>query len=260
MTRRMPTTRHEAIETLRRQLQRDGWPRLQMLLLVPITGGAGVVASWALLQGGYHDMWLRYPLALGAAYLVFLLLLWLWLRTRPGDWIDAWDGTVPDFSPSGGNASGWSGHGGGSGGGGASASFESSASIDADGSAIDAITGPIGDAVGSAAEADELAIPLAAVILAIGVVTVVALSSLFVVWSAPVLFAELLVDGVLAAGLYRRLRRIETRHWLETAVRRTWLPFLLTALLAAAAGWGMAKYVPGADSIGDVVGRGNLQD
>ncbi len=170
MTRSLPTSRHQAIETLRRQLQREGWPRLQMLLLVMVTGGAGFVASWGLLQGGYHAMWLRYPLALGTAYLVFLFLLWLWMRTHPRDWTDAWDGTVPDFPPSGGHASGWSGHGGGSGGGGASASFESSASrcasTDADGSAIDAIARPIGEAVGSAAEAEELAIPLMAAILA----------------------------------------------------------------------------------------------
>ena len=75
---------------------------------------------------------------------------------------------------------------------------------------------------------------------------------LFVVYSAPLLFAELLVDGVLAATLYRRLRGIEPRHWLETAVRRTFLPFLLTACFTGAAGWTMAMYAPGANSIGKV--------
>ncbi|HEY0660972.1 MAG TPA: hypothetical protein VGD21_06615 [Lysobacter sp.] len=257
MGHRMPQTRQQAIARMRQQLEREGWPRLQMMLLVTITGGAGFVASWALLQGGYHDMWLRYPLALCVAYAAFLLLLWLWLRTRARDWVDGWDVGAPDFpARGGGNSRDWDGQGGHSGGGGASASFDSpTAAVDAssfDGG-LDAVAGPVGEAVGAAAEADEFAIPLMALILAISVVVVLALSSLFVVWSAPVLFAELLVDGALAAGLYRRLRKVDSRHWLESALRRTWLPFVLTALFAAAAGWGMAKYVPAADSIGDVM-------
>lgn len=64
---------------------------------------------------------------------------------------------------------------------------------------------------------------------------------------------RLLVDGVLSASLYRRLRGLETRHRLETAVQRTALPFALTAAIASASGWGMAVHAPGADSIGDVI-------
>lgn len=252
MNRRMAPTRYQAIARMRQKLEREGWPRLrlQMLLLVSITGGAGFVASWALLQTGVGNMWLRYPLALCIAYVAFLLMLWLWLRTRPRDWVDGWDGTGLDLaaSPSAGGSTQWGGLGGNSGGGGASSSFEV-----ADNGYADTLTGPIGDAIGAAADADELAIPLVAVIVAVAVVALLALSSLFVVWSAPVLFAELLVDGALAAGLYRRLRGIDARHWLESAVRRTWLPFVLTALCVAAAGWAMAHYVPGADSIGDVL-------
>lgn len=73
------------------------------------------------------------------------------------------------------------------------------------------------------------------------------------VYSAPVLFAELLVDGVLSASLYRRLRGLETRHWLETAFRRTALPFALTAAIVSASGWGILLYAPEAHSIGDVI-------
>ncbi|MFD0739615.1 hypothetical protein ACFQZQ_10025 [Lysobacter koreensis] len=252
MDQRMAPTRYQAIARMRRRLERDGWPRLQMMLLVTITGGAGFVASWALLQLGVGAMWLRYPLALCLAYAAFLLMLWLWLRTRAHDWVDGWDGSGIDLatSPGTGGSAPWGGLGGNSGGGGASSSFDA-----ADSSPADALSGPIGDALGAAADADELAIPMVAVVVAVAVVALLALSSLFVVWSAPVLFAELLVDGALAAGLYRRLRGIDARHWLESAVRRTWLPFVLTALCVTAAGWGMAKYVPGADSLGDVVAQ-----
>lgn len=79
-----------------------------------------------------------------------------------------------------------------------------------------------------------------------------ALSALFLVWSAPVLFAGLLVDGALVAGLYRRLRRIDPRRWLETGVRRTWLPLVLTARFAALSGWGLGAYAPGAATPGEV--------
>jgi hypothetical protein len=89
---------------------------------------------------------------------------------------------------------------------------------------------------------------LAVALLAVGLV----LSSLFVIYSAPMLFAEVLLDAALSAGLYRRLRGIEADHWLQTAIRRTILPFALTALCVTLAGWGMELYAPGANSIGDV--------
>lgn len=247
----VPQTRQQAIHHARRQLLRHGWPRLQMLLLVAMTGGAGFLASWGLRHAGMAEMWLRYPLAVGIAYLVFLLLLSLWLHTRSDDWLDATD--LLDVGPQG-VRGGWQGHGGHSGGGGASASFESpGADADITGGALDAVTGPVGDAMGAVGDADEFAIPLAALVGAIAVVAVLAMSSLFVVWSAPVLLAELAVDFTLAAGLYRRLRHLPTRHWLQSALRRTWFPFVLTGLFAALAGAGMAWYVPGADSIGDVI-------
>lgn len=104
----------------------------------------------------------------------------------------------------------------------------------------------MGEALGTAAQAEEFAIPLVAIVL----IAAIALSSVFVIYSAPLLFAELLIDGALAASLYRRLCGIDTRHWLETAIRRTALPFLITACFSAAIGWSLQTYAPGANSIG----------
>ena len=53
-----------------------------MTLLVVLTGGAGLLASFVLLHLGVDSMAVRYPLAVTIAYAVFLLLLWLWLRTK----------------------------------------------------------------------------------------------------------------------------------------------------------------------------------
>ena len=91
---------------------------------------------------------------------------------------------------------------------------------------------------------------------AVPVVALVAICCrLFVVWSATVLFAELLLDGVLAASLYRRLRGREARHWIDSAVRRTFWPFIATTLLAAASGWALQWKVPGAVTIGEALAR-----
>lgn len=243
--------RLKEIHRLRGRLERDGYPRLQMLLLVSITGAAGFLASYALLQAGFSEMWLRYLFAFGLAYAVFLLLLWVWLKTNAKDY-----GEIPnviDFMPTpsrGGYSPHFSGKDGEFGGGGASGSFDHpigpphlddlSSPFDTESAsgALDVVSG-----------ADELAIPLIALALVVGLL----LSSLFVVYSAPILFAELLFDGVLAAGLYRRLRGLERRHWLESAVRRTFWPFMLTAVFIVAAGWGMERFAPGAQSIGDVM-------
>jgi len=220
-----------------------------MALLVTITGIAGFIASYLLLRVGLSEMWVRYLVAFGIAYSVFLLLLWLWLRTRAEDYTDLPDMSEigPSPGPSSGSGGGFNGHGGDFGGGGASGSFHAPVDSLTDGATE--VGGPVGEALGAAGQAEELAIPLVLLVL----VGVLLLSSLFVIYSAPVLFAELLVDGVLAASLYRRLRGLETRHWLETAVRRTFWPFLLTAIFTAGAGWAMALYVPGAHSVGDVL-------
>jgi len=238
--------RHHEIRKIRGDLERDSFPRLQMFLLVTLTGASGFIASYLLLHTGFVEMWLRYLASFGVAYLMFLFLLWLWLRTRAEDYADFPDISGSPFSGSGSSGACYSGKGGDFGGGGASGSFDaSSESI----SVISDSGSSVGDALGTVAEAEEFAIPLVALIF----IGAMLFSSLFMIYSAPVLFAELLVDGVLSASLYRRLRGLETRHWLETAFRRTALPFALTAAIVSASGWGMTLYAPEAHSIADVI-------
>ncbi len=221
--------RLQEIGRVQRSLERDGFPRLQMTLLVALTGAAGFITSYLLLRAGLSQMWLRYLAAFGVAYGAFLALLWLWLRTGLEDYVE-----IPDLSaiaPSG------------------TGRMETGGSLPGDVAVSSEPADAVGEALGAAAAAEEFALPLMVLIL----VGATLFSSCFVIYTAPALFAELLVDGVLAASLYRRLRRIETRHWLETAFRRTALPFALTAAIVSASGWGLAQYLPGAHSIGDVL-------
>jgi hypothetical protein len=240
-----------ALMRTQQQLQQHGYPRLQMALLVALTGLSGLLASFVMLGQGLASMALRYPLALGIAYLVFLALLWLWLRSRADDYLDATD-LLPDLpgGQGGGLAPLRSGSGGDFGGGGATASFDTTDSILPPSLEATSTTGTgLGDALGSVAEAEEWAIPLAVLLLGAGL----ALSMLYMVYAAPVLFAELLLDGVLSASLYRNLRGLQRQHWLASALRRTALPFVLTGIFLCLCGWAMHGYAPEANSIGGVL-------
>jgi phage shock protein PspC (stress-responsive transcriptional regulator) len=95
---------------------------------------------------------------------------------------------------------------------------------------------------------DELLV----VIVALAAVLAGLIASLYIVFTSPSLFAEVLLDGALSVGLYKRLKKLEQRHWLQSAIKKTWVPFLVVLLFFFIAGLIMQNYVPGADSIGDV--------
>lgn len=251
MKRRSPfVTRVHVVSRVEAQLRSNSFPRLQMLLLVSLTGGFGLLASFCMLQLGLDAMAVRYPVALAIAYLFFLLLLWLWLRTNAGDYVNVPDpsGLVPSGSaPSPSAADFTSGGGGDFGGGGASGSFDLS-STDLS-SAVESPAKAVGEAVGAVGDADELAIPLVVIVLAVGL----ALASLYVVYIAPVLFAEVLVDGALSYALFRHLRAEDRPYWLASAMRHTVVPFAVTAVFLAVVGAAMSFYAPGAKSVGQVI-------
>ena len=253
-------TRSGEIARLMGRLNRDGYPRLQMSLLVALTGGAGLLASFLLLHSaGIQAMHVRYPVAVGGAYLVFLFLLWLWLRTEADDYLDA---SIDIADLSGGGSSGvdampdFGGSGGEFGGGGASGNFVIDDSLPAsslpgsDGGAADGLGEAVGEVVGGA---DEGAIPLAVALLVVALVAVLLFATFYIVYLAPALFAELLVDGALSASLYRRMRGLQTRHWLESALRRTALPFAVSALGLGLVGYALHAYAPEAHTLGEVL-------
>ena len=194
-----------------------------MFLIVSLTGAVGFLASWLMLRLGFDTMWMRSAAAMCVAYAAFLMLLWLWLRTSAPDLVDvadiALDLDVPGALQY---------HGGGN-------------------------DSMLGDTLGAAGDADELAIPLAVLLLLAGLALALFVTCFSVISSAPLLLAELMVDGALSAGLYRRLRGVDPRHWLDTALRRTVKPFVATTVVVAACGWGLGLLVPHAHSLGEVL-------
>jgi hypothetical protein len=103
--------------------------------------------------------------------------------------------------------------------------------------------------VAGALDLEELAIVIVAILALIGSVW----AALTIITAAPTLFAELLLDGALATGLYKRLRKVDGDHWLATAVRRTVWRFVGVAVLFSVLGAVMQSVVPGAKSIGQLV-------
>jgi hypothetical protein len=241
----MSQTRDRHIEIIKQRLLRRSTPRLQVSFLLLITGFAGFLASFLLLHLGIIRMWVRYPVVILISYGVFLLLLciWLWFRGRSLD-LDL-DSPASDLSfPDGTAFDEGVGFGGGeAGGGGAGGSWDESISTSS--SVASSNTSSSG---GFDLGSDE------GCLIVIAIIAFVAglVACFYVIYIAPALLAEILVDGVLVAGLYRRVRNIEQRHWLLAAVRRTLAPAILAAMFFAVAGWGLQKAVPEAQTIGQV--------
>jgi len=243
-------SRQQAIVHCENDLRRNGWPRLQMAVLVGVTGTVGAVASVLLLHAGIVAMWARWPFALVIAWCVFLLLLWVWLQRRALDEVDCSSVQWPWGKPDGPHATAdaFRGAGGQFGGAGASGSFDgvnAPASSCSDGAAWMPDGSPV-DAVGAA---DEIVAPLIAVVTLVAL----ALASLYLVWAAPSLLAEVTVDAALSYTLYRRLRRSERRYWLSTAIARTSRAFLGTGAFLMALGVALAVMVPQAHTLGEAM-------
>ena len=221
--------RARELARLQHVLERMSAPRLQMSIIVAMTGAIGFLSSVMMLYSGVYQLWLRYPLAVVIAYAGFLLLLWCWLRLKCSEVLDGVDVPGGDSTPSGGHTCGAThspgGGGNGSGGGG-------------HGGIIDA-TPDIGEAV-------IVLICIAALGCAVWV-------ACWTVLSAPTLFAELILDSALATGLYHHLRDTPDRDWVHTALRRTVSRFALVAILSGVSGFAMHIYAPEARSIGQVV-------
>lgn len=263
----MTLERERAVQSLRTSLVRRASPRAHMLLLVSVTAVTGFATSYLLLHAGLTAMALRYPIAVGVGYLAFLGLVRLWLRrfrlrarvTRrergadieldileiPIDQLFT-SGSTPEPEFGGfGHGGGFSGGGGGTSWGDGSPTFTSAA----------VSSPPTGGGGGSAGGGWDLDLDEGALwLVPIAILVAIALGVVgYIVYLAPTLFAEMLLDAGLAAGLYHRLLRTGHQSWLTTAIRSTIIPTCLVAALLALGGTVMQGVYPDAISIGAVV-------
>lgn len=276
-------SRSHLVSSLKARIEKDGYPRLQMMLMVLMTGLIGFLSSFILLHSGMQTMWLRYLCAFGIAYIGFIGLLRVWLVTQREHVADvaeavldiAYHSSRPSSSSisSSGDAiasmNQLSGQGGDFSGAGASASFDDAGSVSeplidlseagnaassgssygSGGGSSGSSSSGIGDTLSGVGDADDLVIPLAIAAFVLALL----LSTLYVVYSAPMLLAELSVDFLLATGLYRRLKKIPETAWLGTAIKKTIWPFLITALVISASGWVLQNSAPGANTLSEVL-------
>lgn len=213
-------SRQKQLGKLTRFLKKYSEPRFQLFLILVLTGSVGAAVSFVLLNSGLHRMWLRYPLAAIGAYLSFLALLRLWAQYQlsrphlPLEQGDAEPETEP-APPLKKKESFWR---------------------------ADCL-----DVLDVAAAFDDL--PVAILVLALVIVLVIAVG---IIVAAPVLFAELLLDGLLVAGLWRRFTNHGTGSSLGSAVRGTVLPATIVVACLGVMGFMLQLIEPGADSIGDI--------
>jgi hypothetical protein len=261
-------SRERLIEKVKERLLRHGLPRLEMSILLALTGASGFLTSFLLLKSGVGSMALRYPVAVMVAYGVFLLLLRVWLAIQRDGWqevVDLPDADAVELALEGvtsigkGAGEGFSGGGGSFGGGGTSTSFQAPpgplASYPPQAPMAVRSASAGGKSGGGKGFSFDFSLddgPAFLVLLAVLVLAVAVMgAAVYVLWTAPVLLAEVLVDGLILTGLYRRLRKTdEPEHWVLGAVRRTWIPALAVAVLFSFAGHLLQKAVPEARSIG----------
>jgi hypothetical protein len=215
--------RRTLVAEIQRRLDRDTFPRAIVLIMLVVAGAAAFLCSARALDAGLTSMAGRYVLATTVGYLVFLVLIRVWIAIRRGwfpDGEDVVDGVV-DAPRTFGRGSG--------------------------GELVDAAS----HGFDWSFDLDDLWW-LALIVLAAGAGL---LTVAFVVYSAPVLLAEVALDAALVGTVYRRLRREERGYWAMTALRQTWLSAAVLVTFMAVLGFALQQVTPGGDSIGDVIRR-----
>jgi GNAT superfamily N-acetyltransferase len=256
LARVVPRHRGEAIALLQRRIERAYWPRLGAFMIACVTALFGVVVSAMLWRLGLEAMTWRYPLAVSLSYLVLLGLLYCWSRRDWWDWSDP--NAFPGSSGSSGSGNGhcatsptepFTSGGGEFGGSGASGSF---------GDASDT-SSAVGDALGTgveiAASADEAAVIVVPLLLIAGLLALFggfAFGLISLVWTAPQLLAQLMIDAGTAGLLGVYVRAAYRNRWSATALGKTLPAFAGLALLFMLAGYALEWADPTAITVFDV--------
>jgi len=224
----LPESRTEAVKRIAQYLRRKSQPRLLLFAILVFTGIVGAASSFLMLHVKFKAMYLRYPIAALIAYLVFLLLLRLWQSHQahqPDLAIQL--GTEPNVHNT------------------PNVQMEHK-KTGSKRSFLDAL-----DAVDLLNVFDDAPGLLICFLIA---VIVGALALLGLVLSfAPILLAEVLLDGLLIAGIWKRFKKSGEDNPLRAAFRITRIPALIVILALFVIGYVFKLVDPSANSIGDVI-------
>lgn len=233
-------------------------PRVQLSLMLAITALFVFALSVLLLRLGVMSMTVRYPVAVltGYAFFLFLLRVWIWLQSDepvgnldlPGDIIipanvDLSGARLPDkFSFGGGRDFAGAGAGG----------SWSDAEAPSPAPVLFAASSSSGSGGGSSLDSMDFDLDDGAALLIVALILLLVLGAfVYVIYIAPALLAELIIDGAVATTLYKPVKNIERRYWLGTALKKTAIPAVIIAGLFAAAGFVMQAAEPSARTFGD---------
>lgn len=214
-------SRAEDVARLAAYLRQHGYPRLHFIGILTFSGAAGVLFSFLLLHQGMTSMQVRYPISVVVAYLVFLFLLNLWMRRQISrqSLIRLIEETPPPLPTA----------------------FEPSESPPKKKQGLrwyDWIDLPL--------HADSPFLFFMLMIL----VAMVALVG-YVISGSPDLLSEVLLDGLIVTGLWRRFRNHPgDLGTIGAAVRLTWVPALLTVAALWLLGMLLQATNPSAVSLG----------
>jgi hypothetical protein len=256
-------TRDALVSEIRDRLTRKDRPRLTILIILSMAGGAAFLTSFACLTVGLDSMAARYALASIAGYLAFVVLIRGWIAVCRGDWdtggdlpnpFDAVDMVDTGVHAGRGGAQAAKAFAGGhSGGGGGGAAWIPEPVEKVTSTSVrqaSSVASESGKGWGIPIDLDEgFFFIVIAILAALGGVLCVG----YVIYIAPMLLAEVALDAALVSAAYRRLRKEDVGHWTGAVFRRTWVPAAILVVFMSIAGFAAQRYAPEAQSIGGVI-------
>lgn len=261
-------------EALRQTLAARHAVRLHVALILAACFAVGLGITKLLLIAGVHAMWLRYAVALAAAYGAFLLGVRAWLSYAGFDYPvlparrrslarDAADALGGDFPVGGGGAGRggdvpvFRGGGGATGGGGASARFGAVGAGGGSGDAGPAVALPGGGGRGGGTSGGGVDLGDGGWVLLLLIALAAALfgAIVWIVYAAPTILADAAFAAMLSAGLVRPARHIASGGWVASVVGRTWFAFAVVFVLAMAFAVVAQRQFPDAHTLADVLRR-----
>jgi hypothetical protein len=198
--------------------------RGHMSLILLATFACGIIASKMTLYWTEIGPVGRYGFAVLFSYGMFFLLMNLWLRWMFGsrqDYLDADDFIDAVDLPSDMAPAPWHGGGGNFSGGGAQASW-APAEVNSEGASATSESSSLLSKA-NIGDIDEIGAIIALCVL----IAAVFGSATYVVYQAPELMLEAAFEFLLAAGLFRRAKRISNEGWAMPIFKGTWVPFVI---------------------------------